>query len=767
MSHLVTEAQFNLRVLGRFELSGPTGPIELPNKKLAALLAYLACSAPKPQSREKLATLLWGSHFEAQARQNLRQALFRLRRVLGADALTTDGDEISLATAVVKCDATRLEALSREGGSASLAAAADLYQDSLLVDVNIAEEAWADWHTAKRQRLEDLALDAMIGHAGQALKSGNLEAALKAANRAVAVNALREDAHRLVVQALAAAGRKAEALKHYQDLVALLKRELNAEPDALTKALVAELRSVQEVAGPAPPTRLDEPSPVAAARSDASERRQLTIMACHMVDSMSLSARLDPEDMRDLTASFHKVIADVVSRFDGFVAQYLGDGVLVYFGYPATHEHDTEQAVRAGLAICDDVGTQKATAGVSLEARIGIATGLVIVGERLGVDGVGQRIAIGETPNLAAQLQAAAAPGEVVIAASTHRLVGRMFDCHALGADELKALPQQVEAWRVLGESAGVSRFEARRAGTLTPLVGRQEEIELLLRRWGQAKRGEGRVVVLSGEPGIGKSRIAESLLTRLEAEPQARLRYFCSPHHTHSPLYPFITQLERTTGFEPGDNAASKLDKLEAILKATGKDALRHPALIADLLSMPTDGRYPAVEVSPQQKREMTLSALLHQLEGMAAQCPVLIVFEDAHWIDPTSLDLLDRAVECIARLPVLMVVTFRPEFQAAWIGQPHVTMLPLSRLGRRDSAGIIGGVAQGKTLPDVVVQQILAHTDGVPLFIEELTSTLLEGGHLRETADGYVSMGRYRRWPYQRRYRPRFWRVSTGSHR
>ncbi len=281
--------KYSLKLLGRFELSGPEGPVELANKKLAALLAYLACSAPEPQSREKLATLLWGSHFDAQARQNLRQALFRLRRALGPDALIVDGDEISLATTVVECDAIRLKALSRDGSPASLAAAADLYQDPLLDDVTIAEEAWADWLGAERLRLEGLALDAMIRYAEQALQSGNAESALKAANRVISVNALREDAHRLIVQALAAAGRKAEALKHYQDLVALLKRELNTEPDAATRSLVGELRATEppsrspavEIAKPAltdnQAARDDEPSSAAAVRTGGPERRQLTI----------------------------------------------------------------------------------------------------------------------------------------------------------------------------------------------------------------------------------------------------------------------------------------------------------------------------------------------------------------------------------------------------------------------------------------------------------------------------------------------------------
>jgi class 3 adenylate cyclase/DNA-binding SARP family transcriptional activator len=768
-----TSPRFGLSLLGGFELAGPDGVVELPSKKLAGLLTYLACN-PRPQSREKLTALLWGSHFDAQAKQNLRQALFRLRKVLGQNALESDGEVVSLNAASVSCDVRRFETLVREGSREALSAATDIYRGRLVDDVTVGEAGWNEWIAGERERLLELALGALVGLGEQELAAGRAEYALKAGQRAIALNNMREDAHRLVVQALAATGRKAEALTHYQDLVSLLKRELNTEPDAATRSLAAELRgkpssggspAVAEIAKPALPehdrasaampplvhTRgdhgqagSDTVSSVVAVRAGGLERRQLTILVCKMVGSTPLSARLDPEDMRDVIAAFHKVIADTVARFDGFVAQYQSDGALVYFGYPAAHEHDAEQAVRAGLAILAAVGSLKVASGILLQARAGIATGIVVFGEQTGdADVLPAAFAIGETPDLAAQMQAVAAPGEVVIAGSTRRLVGRMFNCRALGAHEVKGLPGTVEAWQVRGEAAGVSRFEARRVGALSPLVGRQEEMDLLRRRWNQARLGEGRVVLLSGEPGIGKSRIAESLLTALEGEPHARMRYFCSPHHTNSPLYPFIAQLERAAGFEPGNSAAAKLGKLEALLKPMARIAPRDLALIADLLSVPTDGRYPVIAVSPQQKREMTLDALLHEVEGMAAQSPVVIVFEDAHWIDPTSLDLLDRAVDAIAKLPVLMVLTFRQEFQPTWIGQPHVTMLPLSRLGRHDSTGIIGGVAQGRTLPDMVVQQILAHTDGVPLFIEELTSTLLESGHLRETADGYVLDG------------------------
>jgi class 3 adenylate cyclase/DNA-binding SARP family transcriptional activator len=750
---------FSLSLLGRFELTGPDGVVDLSNKKLAGLLAYLACTAPKAQPRERLATLLWGSRFETQAKQSLRQAVFRLRKVIGEDALDSDGEFISLSATAVLCDVKRFEALVREGGRDALSAAADLYRGHFIDDVAIGEESWSEWLTAERERLQELALAAMVRLGEQELAAGHAEHALKAGQRANALNNLREDAHRLIMQALAAAGRKAEALKYYEDLVALLKRELNTDPDPASRSLVAELRSTQaspssakEVERPPAPfdpspaevspagARSDNGSPLQAARPGSLEQRQLTIMVCSVAGSTRLTGRHDPEDVHDLVAGFHKTVAETVARFDGFVAQYQGAGALVYFGYPAAQEHDAEQAVRAGLAVIDAVA--KMQDGVSLQASVGIATGLVVTGDKAGTGDPRRHAAIGETPGLAARLQAVASPGEVVIAAGTRRLTGRMFDYRALPAIELKGL-LPVEAWQVRGETAGVSRFDARTGGALSPFVGRREEIERLLRRWDQARLGEGRVMLLSGEPGIGKSRVAESLLARLENEPHARLRYFCSPHHAHSPLYPIIAQLERAAGFAPGSGDSAKLDRLETLLKPTTTNLPRDVALIAELLGVPADERYPALAVSPQQKREMTLTALLDQIGGLAAKHPVLIVVEDAHWIDPTSLDLLDRMVACAANLPVLLIVTFRPEFEPAWIGQPHVAMLSLSRLGRKDSADIIPGLTNGRTLPDAVVDQILAHTDGVPLFIEELTSSLLESGVFRETTDSYVLDG------------------------
>jgi class 3 adenylate cyclase/tetratricopeptide (TPR) repeat protein len=469
------------------------------------------------------------------------------------------------------------------------------------------------------------------------------------------------------------------------------------------------------------------------------ERRHLTVMFCDLVGSTSLSSRLDPEDLREVIAAYHRAVAEVVACFDGFVSRFMGDGVLVYFGYPQAHEDDAERAVLAGLGAIAAVGRLDVKS-IKLQARVGIATGLVVVGDLIGEGSAQEQTVVGETPNLAARMQGIAEPNSEVIAESTRRLVGDMFELEDLGTKALKGIAAPVPVWAALRPSSAESRFDALHGGRLTALVGREEELDLLLRRWSRAKAGEGQVVLLSGEAGIGKSRLTAALLECLAGEPQARLRYSCSPHHTHSPLYPFITQLEAAAGFKPGSGAGQKFDRLKALLRSNAANAERDVALIAELLGVPTDESYPPLAISPQQKREMTLNALLDHLEGMAARGPVLIVFEDVHWIDPTSQDLLDRILARVASLPVLLASTFRPEFEPVWVGEPHVTMLPLSRLGRRDSAVLIAGITGDKALPDAVVEQILSHTDGVPLFIEELTRALLESGLLHETTDRYV---------------------------
>jgi predicted ATPase len=428
----------------------------------------------------------------------------------------------------------------------------------------------------------------------------------------------------------------------------------------------------------------------------------------------------------------------VVAEFDGFVAKYMGDGVLVYFGYPRAHEDDAERAVRAGLGVVDAVGRLDVKS-VKLQARVGIATGLVIVGDLIGEGSAQEQSVVGETPNLAARLQSLAEPDAVVIAAGTRRLLGDLFEYRDLGAIEVKGIAAAVPAWQVLRPSVVASRFEALHGLALTPLVGRDEEIDLLLRRWARTKAGDGQVVLVSGEAGIGKSRITAALEERLYAEPHLRLRYFCSPYHQDSALYPFIDQLGRAAGIARDDPSASRLEKLEALLAlATPSD--EDVAFLADLLSLPGSDRHPLPNLTPQRKKERTLEALIRQLEGLARRQPVVMVFEDAHWIDPTSRELLDLAIERVRSLPVLLIITFRPEFQPPWTGQPQVTMLALNRLDRRDRTALVEQIAGGKALPAEVIDQIVDRADGVPLFVEELTKSVLESGLLCEEVDRYV---------------------------
>jgi len=438
---------------------------------------------------------------------------------------------------------------------------------------------------------------------------------------------------------------------------------------------MAEMIGVKKNTDP-PPSATEPPI----TPHDAAERRQVTVMFSDLVGSTALSARMDPEDLREVISAYQKCVSETVQRFGGFVAKYMGDGVLVYFGYPQAHEDDAERAVRAALEFVAAVGDLKSHA--ALQTRVGIATGLVVVGDLIGSGEAQERGIVGETPNLAARLQGVAEPNSVVIAESTRRLVGNLFELEDLGARDLKGIAGPEGAWAALRPSSVESRFEAMHASGLTELIGRQEEIEILLRRWSKIKTGEGQVVLLSGEAGIGKSRLTAALLERLANEPHTRLRSFCSPQHRQRVLSNHRPNGARCK-ISHNDSLEAKLDRLDAMLAQSSTSA-QDAALLAEMLSLSNDGRYPALELTPQQRRQRTLEALVSQMVALSRQNPLLMIFEDAHWTDPTTLELFGRIVDRIPTLRVLLIVTFRPEFEPPWIGHPYVTPLTINRLSR-----------------------------------------------------------------------------------
>jgi class 3 adenylate cyclase/tetratricopeptide (TPR) repeat protein len=480
-----------------------------------------------------------------------------------------------------------------------------------------------------------------------------------------------------------------------------------------------------ETTAKAAPSAIGAPVAVDGSPRDSAERRQVTVMFSDLVGSTALSARMDPEDLREVISAYQKCVAETVQRFGGFVAKYMGDGVLIYFGYPQAHEDDAERAVRAGLELVAAVSALKTHA--TLQTRVGIATGLVVVGDLIGSGASQEQAIVGETPNLAARLQGIAEPSSVVIAENTRRLVGNLFELENLGLQELKGISGPVSVWEALRPSSVESRFEAFHATRLTELVGRDEELELLLRRWSKAKTGQGQVVLLSGEPGIGKSRLTAALMEHVATEPHTRLRYFCSPQHTDSALYPIISQMEHAGGFAHHDTVKAKLDKLDALL-AQSSTSQQDVGLFAEMLSLPNDRRYPTLELVPQQRRQKTLEALTAQLEALAHAKPVLTIFEDVHWVDPTSLEVISRTVDRLKTLWVLLIVTYRPEFEPPWIGSPFVTALNINRLGDREIAAMIDSVTGNKLLSGSIRQDIIERTDGIPLFAEEMTKAVLE---------------------------------------
>jgi class 3 adenylate cyclase/predicted ATPase len=488
----------------------------------------------------------------------------------------------------------------------------------------------------------------------------------------------------------------------------------------------------------------DKPSPtpasVSAARSTDAERRQLTVMFCDLVGSTEISARLDPEDLSDLIGAFQKSCVNAVTGFGGSVAKYMGDGALVYFGYPEAHEDDAERAIRAGLALIDAMAAMRPAIPTLPQVRVGIATGVVVVGELIGEGSSQERVAVGETLNLAARIEAVASADTVIVAELTRRLAGAAFDYEDLGPHELKGIPGVARLWRIVSESRARGRFDNRVVRGLTPLVGRAEEIALLRSRWDQAKDGDGQLILLSGPAGFGKSRMTQAFREDLRDSSITCLQYFGSPFHVNSAFYPFIRQLEWAAGIVRTDAGAQKLDKLEAMLEGSAEDRTEAAALVAALLSIPFGDRYPPLQITEPVQKQRTMDLLEEQLVLLSTHGPVLVIFEDTHWIDPTSIHLMNRFVRRVVDQPVLIIVTYRPEFIPPWLDLGHATMMKLNHLGRSQVVDLIHKAAGGKTLPEAIVEQVAAKSQGSPLFIEEITRSILESGDLEEVGERYV---------------------------
>jgi class 3 adenylate cyclase len=543
-----------------------------------------------------------------------------------------------------------------------------------------------------------------------------------------------------------------------------LRVQFNLDDEALD-ALKAELIEVHQLAAdqagtmlvwtgdggalPEPAPRIPEaqqPQPRVESHAPDAERRQLTVLFCDLVDSTRLASQLDPEDWREVVRAYQETCAKVIARFEGHIAQYLGDGLLVYFGYPLAHEDDAQRSVRAGLGMVEAMAQLNThlerERGVQLAVRLGIHTGQVVVGDVGGCPRQ-EQLALGDTPNLAARLQGLAAPGTVVVSAATFRLVRGYFTAQELGAHSLKGVTAPVQVYRMLGESTAQSRLDIAGPSGFTPLVGRDSEVLLLLERWAHSQDGRGQVVLFSGEPGIGKSRLVEVLREHVRSQGATQMVFRCSPYHQQSALYPMIDHLQRVLHWDSIDAPEARLEALEQALRTSRLPLGEVTPLLAALLSLPHPAHYPPLNLAPQRQRQQTHDALVAWLLEQADQQPVLTVWEDLHWADPSTLELLGLVLDQVPTARMLTVLTCRPEFHPSWASRSQLTQVTLTRLGRLQVQAMITSLTGGRALPVAVVEQVVAKTDGVPLFVEELVKMLLESGLVRQKEDQYVLTG------------------------
>lgn len=703
-----------MRLLGGFELRlASGGPIGLSTRKSRLLLAYLALAAGRPQPRTRLAALFWGDRAEPLARASLRRELHALRQALAGlepGGLLISTDAVAFDPAAAAIDVVLFEDLATRSDVESLGRAADLYRGDLLEGLTAREAGLDDWLAPQRLRLRNLAVGTLAKLLEGRMADGMSADAAATARRLLALDPAQEVAHRALMRLLAQAGDRLAALRQYQRCRAILAEELGVTPEEATEQLYHELvrRS---------PGQHDVQS--------APARRRLTVAYIDLVGSTALATRLDPEELRDILERFGEAVTDIVRQFGGRISYRQGDGLLACFGWPWAYEDDAERAVRAAMAVVAAVAQLRLRQTQALACRVGIATGLVVVG-----GGADELSIIGEAPHLAARLQAMGEPGTVLIGAATRAQLGKLFTLESVGSRSLRGYDIAVPAWRVVGDGAAEGRFEALRGGELVPLVGRRAELAQLLGHWRLARGGTGQVVLLAGAAGIGKSRLVRALRERLVGQPHIKMGLFCSPHHVGTALHPVIRLLERAAGLRRNDPPERQRERLAAMLARASGPPPDTPQVLAELLGLGIDSRPPGPEPSAARRKERTFAALLGQLVGLAAQAPVLLLYDDIHWADPSTLELLQRVVEAVRRLPVLLVIAFRPEFEAPWVALDHVTTVELGPLPRADAVAMIEEVACGEAMPGALVERILERADGVPLFIEELTRAVLAQG-------------------------------------
>jgi DNA-binding SARP family transcriptional activator len=727
-----------LRLFGTFQFESEGGRLfPLATKKTKALLAYLAYYSGQPHERGKLAALLWEDSPEMQARESLRQSLSLLRKALSphhAYALISRGDTVELKSGPLLVDAIEFERLAASDEVASLGQAVQLYQGRFLEGFNLRASEFDGWLASVRQQLNERAIGALNKLLPHDVAAGNVERGITIATRLLSLDPLQESTHRYLMTLYCRQGRHAAALQQYRLCSDVLSKELGVEPEAATKALNREIREERnrlrdEDASSAQRKPQAERPHIGAVRPafpETFERRQITILVCDLFGLDALSAQVDPEELRPVIAAFKRIYGQIASNFGGLIREFTGSSMTVYFGYPQAHEHGAEQAVRAALALVNAAPQLENEAASQVLARVGIATSHVVIGD-LDDEPQSAQALVGEAPKLAMLLQSVAPPGTVLIAQSTYQLLGDLFEYEPTEAP-LFGSPGSTPAWHVIGERNHASRFDALRASGTTTFVGRQAELKQLLIRWQRVKASAGWIELIGGDAGIGKSRLTRAFQERIRAEPHGWLHYQCSPFHTNSTLHPVVRQIEWTAGFALQDTPDQKFGKLELMLAAEDLVLRETIPLFSALLSIPASKRYSQLTLNPAQQRRKTLAALLTYIERLARRDPVTMIFEDAHWADASTLEFLDLLAERIRQLPILVLMTHRPGFEVPWSCLDHVGVSTLGGLKDNEIRSIVREMCIDRCLPSEVIAQIVGKTDGIPLFVEELTKTVLE---------------------------------------